>query len=354
MVEIGYLHIDNPIAVVSPQSRPETDSSAGLILLDGFDLDLVSLSQIQSRLNDVKQKLSVWREGRPSLPNIYDGQGAKGEESGERGQPRSVSLGLCATCSEDGPLLEAARIAAQNLCLLELKMSSIRDPIRLLELIPLLKRSGVTLSLRIRPEDLSNTLLQKLNESDLDMIHLDLRGLDGVSPKLVKKAADARGPAIMALADVGDFEDARTLLAMGADVVSLRGADLDFVQWLAGAMTEYDSLSGWCNAPKHICAGGDLRGLAFCCPPVKSCAVFGALKRAGLTPEEFVNRKIAAARGTPLEKGEGTCFGSLVWCCKIGKPCYLRDEALARANLSEREYMELKKKLAEKILQKIH
>lgn len=354
MVEVGYLHIDNPIAVISSQNRLESDNSAGLILLDGFDLDVVSPSQIQSRLNDAKKKLQEWKQERSNFPDIHDGQGTKGKQPGERKHSHFVALGLCATCSEDGPLLETARIAAQNLCLLELKMSSIRDPIRLLELILLLKRSGVTLSLRIRPEDLSNTLLEKLNESDLDIIHLDLRGLNGVSPKLVKKAADVRGPAIIALADVEDFEDARNLLAMGADVVSLRGADADFVQWLAEAMAEYDNLSGWCNAPKHICAGGDLRGLTFCCPPVKNCAVFGALKRAGLTPEEFVNRKLAAAKGTPLEKGEGTCFGSLVWCCKISKPCYLRDEALVRANLSEKEYMELKKMLAEKILPKMH
>lgn len=353
MVEIGYLHIDNPIAVISSYNRPEADNSAGLILLDGFNLDVMSPSQIQSRLSDMKQKLQERIRGRANIPDIQDGQGAKMGKAGESVHSYSAALGLCATSSEDGPLLEAARVAAQNLCLLELKMSDIRDPIRLLELIPLLKRSGVTLSLRIRPEDLSNTLLQKLNESDLDMIHLDLRGLDGVSPKLVKKAADVRGPAIMALADVGDFEDARTLLAMGAEIVSLRGADPEFVQWLAGAMVEYDSLSGWCNAPKHICAGGDLRGLAFCCPPVKNCAVFGALKRAGLTPEEFVKRKLDFAKGTPLEKGEGTCFGSLVWCCKISKPCYLRDEALARAHLSEKEYMGLKRKLAEKILPKI-
>ena len=97
-------------------------------------------------------------------------------------------------------------------------MSKIRDPIRLLELIPELKRCGVTLSLRIRPEDLSDVLLQKLNETELDIIHLDLRGLNGASPKMVKKAADIRGPVIMALADVGEFEDAKNLLAMGADV----------------------------------------------------------------------------------------------------------------------------------------
>ena len=120
----------------------------------------------------------------------------------------------------------------------------------------------------------------------------------------------------------------------------------------AGALLEYDSLSGWCNAPKHICAGGDLRGLAYCCPPVKHCAVFGALKRANMTPEEFVEKKISFARGTPLEKGDGTCFGSLVWCCKISKLCYLRDAALSRIGLSGKEYMELKKKLAEDLLRK--
>ena len=219
-----------------------------------------------------------------------------------------------------------------------------------LELIPRLKRCGVTLSLRIRPEDLSNALLEKLNESELDIIHLDLRGLNGAGPKMVKKAKDSRGPVIMALADIGEFEDARNLLVMGADVVSLRGADPEFAQWLSGAMLEYDSLSGWCNAPKHICAGGDLRGLAFCCPPVKNCPVLGALKKAGMSPDEFVQKKLSFAKGTPLEKGDGTCFGSLVWCCKKSKLCYLRDAALARIGLSGKEYMELKKKLAEELL----
>jgi putative methanogenesis marker domain 9 len=234
--------------------------------------------------------------------------------------------------------------------LLDLRLSKIRDPIRLLELIPRLKQCGVTLSLRIRPEDLSNDLLDKLQESDLDIIHLDLRGLNGAGPKFVKKAKDCRGPVIMALADIGEFEDAKDLLAMGADVVSLRGAEPEFAEWLSQTMQEYDRLSGWLNAPKHICAGGDLRGLAFCCPPIKNCPVLGALKKAGMTPEEFVHKKLAFARGTPLEKGDGTCFGSLVWCCKITKPCYLRDAAMANIGLSGKDYMMLKKKLAEELL----
>jgi len=132
----------------------------------------------------------------------------------------------------------------------------------------------------------------------------------------------------------------------------LRNADPEFVEWLSRAMEEYQDLSGWYNAPKHICAGGDLRGLAFCCPPVKHCPVLGALKKVGMAPEEFVERKLELAKGTMLESGEGTCFGSLVWCCKISKPCYLRDAVLERIGLSGREYMALKKKLAEDLLRR--
>ena len=327
MFEVGYLHIDNPIAVISSQNHPEFSNAAGLLLLDGFDLDDVSMEEMQAGLERMKAERS---------------RGCPGKEKG--------TIGISATCSRDEPLMDAARLAGRNLCLFDLRLSKIRDPIRLLELIPRLKRCGVTLSLRIRPEDLSQELLQKLNESELDIIHLDLRGLNGAGPKIVKKAKDSRGPAIMALADIGEFDDAKDLLAMGADVVCLRGADPEFADWLSGAMQEYDCLSGWCNAPKHICAGGDLRGLAFCCPPVKHCPVLGALKKLGMTPEEFVAKKLAFAQGTPLEKGDGTCFGSLVWCCKATKLCYLRDAAMAKIGLSAKEYMELKKKLAEDIL----
>jgi len=324
MLEVGYLHIDNPIAIISSHKHPETGVAAGLLLLDGFDLDDVSLQKMQESIESYS--------------------------AAEKDGLKTRTMGICATCSRDEPLLEAAKLASRNLCLLDLRLSKIRDPIRLLELIPRLKRCGVTLSLRIRPEELSNELLEKLQESELDIIHLDLRGLNGAGPKMVKKAKDCRGPVVMALADIGEFDDARVLMAMGADVVSLRGADPEFAQWLSLAMKEYDCISGWGNAPKHICAGGDLRGLAFCCPPVKHCAVLGALKKAGMTAEEFVAKKLALARGTPLEKGEGTCFGSLVWCCKASKMCYLREAAMQKIGLSDREYMELKKKLAEDLL----
>jgi predicted metal-binding transcription factor (methanogenesis marker protein 9) len=40
----------------------------------------------------------------------------------------------------------------------------------------------------------------------------------------------------------------------------------------------------------------------------------------------------------------------LVWCCKITKPCWLRDGALNTIGLSDVEYMKLKKQLAEYLL----
>ncbi len=320
MLEVGYLNLDNPIAIISSYRRPGSNGSAGLLLLDGFDLDETSLSEVESSLKKIDTKSAI---------------------------------GLSVSCSEYGPIVEVARFASRNLYLLDLNLSFAgngREMVDLPDLISKIKRCGTTLSLRIKPDDLSDEVFKSLGEAGLDIIHLDLQGLNGTGPRIVKKASDGRGPKVMALGDVGNFEEAKDLMAMGADLVSLRGADPEFAEWLAGAMKEYDSLSGWYNAPKHICSGGDLRGLAFCCPPVKHCPVLGALKKAGITPDKFVEKKLRLAKGTPLEKGDGTCFGSLVWCCKITKPCYLRDAALARIGLSGREYMALKKKLAEDLL----
>ena len=94
----------------------------------------------------------------------------------------------------------------------------------------------------------------------------------------------------------------------------------------------------WDNAPSHICRGGDPRGLAFCCPPVKPCPVMNTLREIGLSPQEFFDIKQEFANETKLGEGAHTCFGSLVWCCKN------------QIGLSVDEYLTLKKQLSEKIL----
>lgn len=109
-------------------------------------------------------------------------------------------------------------------------------------------------------------------------------------------------------------------------------------------------MMGWEDAPNHVCRGGDVRGLAFCCPPVKPCPVHNKLAEVGISPQEFVQIKEDFGKKTDLGKGVGTCFGSLIWCCKASKPCPLRDSALYSIGMSHDEYMTLKKQLAEEIV----
>ena len=100
----------------------------------------------------------------------------------------------------------------------------------------------------------------------------------------------------------------------------------------------------WEDAPSHICRGGDVRGLAFCCPPVKPCPVLNALQ------EVYIQIKTEFAKETRLGEGAGTCFGSLVWCCKPSKPCPLRDMTLRNMGMSQDEYLDLKKELSERLV----
>ncbi|MDR2873173.1 MAG: methanogenesis marker 9 domain-containing protein [Methanobrevibacter sp.] len=106
----------------------------------------------------------------------------------------------------------------------------------------------------------------------------------------------------------------------------------------------------WENAPSHICRGGDVRALAFCCPPVKPCPVLHALEDINITPQEYISIKDEFGKNTRLGEGAGTCFGSLVWCCKSSKSCPLRDNVMRNIGMDEDEYLTLKKELSEKLI----
>jgi len=106
----------------------------------------------------------------------------------------------------------------------------------------------------------------------------------------------------------------------------------------------------WDDSPSHVCRGGDKRAITFCCPPVKPCPILYALEEAGLTPQDYIEKKEEFGKKTRLGYGEGTCFGSLVWCCKPSKPCPLRDMVMRKIEMSTDEYMELKKQLSEELV----
>ncbi len=53
MLEIGYLDLDNPIAIVTPYQDPDLRDGPGLVLLDGIDLDLISVQDLESALDEL-------------------------------------------------------------------------------------------------------------------------------------------------------------------------------------------------------------------------------------------------------------------------------------------------------------
>jgi predicted metal-binding transcription factor (methanogenesis marker protein 9) len=58
-------------------------------------------------------------------------------------------------------------------------------------------------------------------------------------------------------------------------------------------------------------------------------------------------------KGTVLEPGAGTCFGSLAYCCKDSTPCMFRDGALKQSGVKRASYMQEKRNLSRKIMNHI-
>jgi putative methanogenesis marker domain 9 len=87
--------------------------------------------------------------------------------------------------------------------------------------------------------------------------------------------------------------------------------------------------------------------------PVKNCPLIPTLQKVGMTREEYIALKQNFVRGTPLEGGKQTCFGSLSWCCKDTSPCMFRDLTIRQLSLPSREYMRLKRELAGKLMERL-
>jgi putative methanogenesis marker domain 9 len=159
---------------------------------------------------------------------------------------------------------------------------------------------------------------------------------------------------IIANNSITTFDKMRDMLSHGADLISLaRQSDVHTLAGLDAAITRYADEEGWYNSPKQLCRGGDIRALTFCCMPVKECPLIPALSRIGLSKEEYVRLKLDAVKGTPLEGGPNTCFGSLAWCCKTSSPCMFRDMTLAQDRIPKKEYMRRKRELSDTVMSRV-
>lgn len=358
----GYVRFRNPIAlapmagIVDSAFANQYAGYAGLVVLGAFNLDKGSM-EVASGLASRGRKEFISDE-----PLELIKREIRAVNSGS-----AVAVNVRSTTLE--PLIEAAKLVKEEGAILELNAhckqpemlkagmgeALLRDLPRLSAWIKAIKETGVVLSVKVRANIVNDVKLARLiDKAGADIIHVDAM-LEGFGADLdaISNYRDATRLFIIGNNSVTDFAAAKDMFSRGADMVSVARGTMEnpnLIKELVEGVTSYQESIGWYNAPKHVCSEGDFRALAFCCLPVKHCPVHGKYKKLGYTAEEFARTKMEFARGTMLEYGEDTCFGSLVWCCKITKPCWIRDGVLNTIGLSDAEYMKLKEKLAKYVL----
>ncbi|WP_406662697.1 methanogenesis marker 9 domain-containing protein [Methanolobus sp. ZRKC3] len=362
-LKLGYIKIKNPIAlapmggITDSQFVNDNANDAGLVILGGYNLD-----------EDTKiAAIDMIARGREEFIADDAFKLIRDEIKAVQGDS-AIAVNVRSTTIE--PLLEAATIVKEEGAILELDahcrqkemtdfgtgQALLDDIPKLSEWISKIKETGVLLSVKIRGNVVDDTkLVKQIEAAGADILHVDaMREGAGADLKLIKNIRDSTRMFLICNNSVTDFNTAKEMFSRGADMISVARGVLDNPNLISQLVSNISTLQenvGWYNAAKHVCRGeGDLRGLAYCCLPVKPCPLHGKLNELGYTPQEFADIKRDFAKGTMLEYGDSTCFGSLVWCCKISKPCFLRDGVLETLGLSDAEYMNLKRDLADHIL----
>ncbi|MGI5991857.1 MAG: methanogenesis marker 9 domain-containing protein [Methanosarcina sp.] len=361
-LHIGYVRFKNPIAlapmagIVDSAFANQYADNAGLVVLGAFNLDKASIA-VASDLVARGRKEFISDE-----PMELIKKEIRAVTSGS-----AVAVNVRSTTLD--PLIEAAKIVKEEGAILELNAhcrqpemlevglgeALLHDLPRLSAWIRAIKETGVVLSVKVRANVVDDIELARLiDKSGADIIHIDapMKGF-GADLDAILNYRDATRLFLIGNNSVKDFEAAKDMFTRGADMVSVaRGVleDPGLIQKLVENVTSFQHAIGWYNAPKHVCSDGDFRALAFCCLPVKPCPLHNKFRKLGYTAEEFARTKLEFAKGTMLEYGGDTCFGSLVWCCKITKPCWIRDGVLNTIGLSDSEYMKLKQQLAKHVL----
>jgi tRNA-dihydrouridine synthase B len=229
----------------------------------------------------------------------------------------------------------------------------LKHPDKLAEVVRSLKAEGVTVSVKIRAGVAGDDrmLAEKLWKAGADILHVDLMDFGTAKLRQIRNVCPVL---LIANNSITTFDRMKDMLSHGADLVSLaRQSDARTLAGLDAAITRYADEEGWYNAPKQLCRGGDIRALTFCCMPVKECPLIPALSRINMPKETYIKMKLEAVRGTQLDDGKQTCFGSLSWCCKTSSPCMFRDMTLKQAGISRKEYMRLKRDLSDTLMNRV-
>lgn len=363
-LKVGYVTFKNPVAVASMAGITDSEffnnfPDAGLYVLGGYSIDEATMGASKE----------MAKRGRKEF--VSDDIFGLMESELKKVSGKGVVIGINVRATSAEPFVEAAELAKKYDAILEINAhcrqeemaglsageAMLKDRISLARLVSEVKKTGAVVSLKMRSGVVDDVkLCRTLEKAGLDIIHVDAMGIKGANLNVIKKLRDSTGLFIIGNNSVTNYETAQAMYSAGSDMVSVARAaqkNPKFIKGLVSYIEDQQKLLGWYNAPSHICRGGDLRGLTWCCPPIKDCPVHGALSRANLSPEKFARIKLGFGKGTKLEIGSTTCFGSMVWCCKFNKPCYLREDSMAENKLDYKEYTQLKKKLSEEIIRNI-
>lgn len=228
----------------------------------------------------------------------------------------------------------------------------LKDTNRLCEIVTALAEAGYTVSVKTRAGIADDRALAKaLWKAGAKILHVDLMDFGASKLRQIRNSCPL---VIIANNGVSSPEVMMEYFSHGADIVSLaRRAEPAVLILLDRYIRAIADEVGWYNAPKQLCRGGDYRSLAFCCMPIKQCALLPTLNTIGLEYGAYTQMKEEAVAGTPLAQGSHTCFGSLAFCCKSSTPCMFRDMTLKSIKLPKNEYMALKRKLSEEIMEQI-
>ncbi|HJJ48991.1 MAG TPA: methanogenesis marker 9 domain-containing protein [Methanocorpusculum sp.] len=223
------------------------------------------------------------------------------------------------------------------------------DTDTLCNIVTTLAKAGYTVSVKFRAGIVNDAdLAHKLWKAGASILHVDCMDFGHAKIRQIRNAC----PLILIANNGVDSPDTMMdYFSHGADLVSVaRHSDSDTLKALDYFITETAKSVGWYNAPKQLCRGGDIRSLAFCCMPVKSCPLLPFLEKTGLAREEYLELKKVLTADTPLAEGSHTCFGSLAFCCKTSTPCMFREMITKAIGLENDVYMDLKRRLGTQMM----
>lgn len=359
-LEFKGIEFKSPLAISSVAGI--TDASfgnlfsdfVGAVFLGGFSIDERTISA-SKRIASRGRKEFIFED---PLEGISE----------ELEKVRGYIPGVNVRVSEKNPLLEIAEICNQKNAILEINAhcrqkeivesgsgeSLLRRPEILEEWIREVKKRDVVVSLKIRSGVVDEaTLARKMEKAGLDILHVDAMKKEGADLDAIRRIRNSTELFIIGNNSIRSFADAKEMFGRGANMVSLARAVLEnpaVLREISEGIEKHFSETGWYNAPKHICRGGDLRALAFCCPPLNECPLRRTLKEFGISEKEYIFLKKSFAELHGIEDDRITCFGNIVWCCKITKRCSRRDEVLRSMDMSPLDYMRMKKELSEFLL----